>query len=323
MITSEWPISGHPERAPFISQQVKFIRQAGVEVVVFSFRGKQNPFNYLIAWLKLRQCYRISEFDVVHAQFGQSGLLAFPATGRLVVTFHGSDLHGFPRRDGHYTMSGGVLRFLSRFVASRAKRVIVVSEHLKGYLPPQTHVEVIPCGVDFDLFKPMARHDARKKLSLPMDKHFVLFAANPNNPIKRHHLAKEAVGILQKQFDVSLVTISDVSHGLVPLYMNACDALVVTSAHEGSPMVVKEALACNLPVVSVDVGDVHQRIAEIEGCLLCKDGSSAVIADRLARVLNRGGRIEGRDAVRGMEIKIITRKIIEVYRSLLNGRIQE
>jgi glycosyltransferase involved in cell wall biosynthesis len=201
MITSEWPTSEHPERAPFIFQQVKFIRQAGVEVDVFLFRGKQNPFNYLIAWLKLRNRYAIGDFDVIHAQFGQSGLLALPATGRLVVTFHGSDLHGFPGRDGHYTVSGGVLRFLSQFVASRAKRVIVVSDHLRDYLPPQTHVDVIPCGVDFDLFKPVPKHDAREKLSLPMDKHFVLFAANPNNPIKRHHLAKEAVGLLQKQFD--------------------------------------------------------------------------------------------------------------------------
>jgi hypothetical protein len=75
--------------------------------------------------------------------------------------------------------------------------------------------------------------------------------------------------------------------------------------------------------VSVDVGDVRQRIAEIEGCLLCKDDSPVTIADQLDRVLNRGGCIEGRDAVAGMEVRIITQKIIEVYRSVVNGKMQK
>ena len=117
----------------------------------------------------------------------------------------------------------------------------------------------------------MPQPESRKQLGLPLDKHLVLFAAYSCRPVKRRHLAREAVTLLQREVDVELVEIFDVPHKLVPLYMNACDALVITSKHEGSPTAVKEALACNLPIVSLRVGDVAQRIQEVEGCVLCDD----------------------------------------------------
>ena len=317
MIASEWPTPEHPEWGLFIAQQVEYLRRAAVDVEVFSFRGKGNPVNYLKAWLGLRSLHNIEQFDLIHAQFGQSGLLALPPRLPMVVTFHGSDLQGFIGSSGRYTMAGAALRLLSQYVARCATEVIVVSEHLTKYLPSRLSSHIIPCGVDLDLFHPMPQTAARSQLRLPVDKCLVLFAANPGNPIKRYHLAQQATSLLRTQFDVDLITISRVPHKLVPLYMNACDALLVTSKHEGSPTVVKEALACNLPVVSVDVGDVHQRIGGVQGCVLCTDDSPEIIAKGLAQVLQVRNRIRGRDAVADLDEQIVTDRIIEVYRSAL------
>jgi glycosyltransferase involved in cell wall biosynthesis len=111
-----------------------------------------------------------------------------------------------------------------------------------------------------------------------------------------------------------------VPHALVPVYMNACDALVLTSRHEGSPTVIKEALACNLPIVTVDVGDVHQRLDPVEGCLVCANDAPETIAAGLAQVLQSGGRVAGREAVAELDERVIVQKIVDLYRAVLQQR---
>lgn len=320
MVTSEWPTPEHPEWAPFIVRQVESLRKAGVEVTVFPFRGKRNPINYVKAWLDLRRQYDVEQCDLIHAQFGQGGLVALPAQLPIVVTFSGSDLHGIVGSNGNYTATGKVLQFLSQSVATRVNEVIVVSEHLANLLPHGMPVHVIPRGVDLDLFRPIPQTEARRRLRLSSDKNLILFAAPPRKPVKRYHLAQAAVASLRTRFDLELVTLSEVPHKRVPWYMNACDVLVLTSQHEGSPNVIKEALACNLPIVSVDVGDVSQRIGKVEGCVLCADDSPETIAKGLAQVLQEPRRIRGREAVAHLDERIVAQRIIEVYQSALAGR---
>lgn len=157
-------------------------------------------------------------------------------------------------------------------------------------------------------------------MSLPLDKSLVLFAADPKRTVKRFQLAEKSVQLVKSRLDVELIVISGIPHDEVPLYMNACDALILTSHHEGSPTVVKEALACNLPIVSVDVGDVRERIVGIEGCLLCYDDSPEAIADRIAHVLEASTRVPGREAVADLDERINAQKIISVYRQVLRNR---
>lgn len=318
MVTSEWPTPEALTLVPFIVQQVAYLRKAGVEVEVFSFRGEMNPFNYFKAWLQLRKQYEIDRFDLIHAQFGQSGLLALPMSVPLVVTYHGSDLQGFVGPDGGYTWQGKVLQQVSRFVAKRASAVILVSEHLAHYLPSQKPYHVIPCGVDFELFRPLARPEARQRLNLPPEKVLLLFGAHPDNPIKRYKLAQQAVRRIEPMFDVDLVPLVGVRHDEVPLFMNACDVLLFTSEHEGSPTVVKEALACNLPIVSVDVGDVRRRIAHIEGCVLCEEDTPQALADGLAQVLRSPHeRTQSRESIKDLDERRVIQNVVKVYQAAL------
>ncbi len=132
-------------------------------------------------------------------------------------------------------------------------------------LPDGVEAEVIPCGIDLQAFSPMSMAEARAELDLPPDARLVLFIGDPANPIKRHALASASVARVDPALDARLVTLHGEPHTRVPLFMSACDALLVTSVHEGSPTAVKEALACGLPVVSVPVGDVVERVREVPG----------------------------------------------------------
>jgi len=315
-ITSEWPTSEHPNWVPFIVQQVNYLRKAGIDVDVFSFRGSKNPFNYIKAWFRVRKTLRAKHYDLIHAHFGQSGLIALPKSVPLIVTFHGSDLQGDVTASGLYTAQGKILQVVSKFVALFADEIVVVSHALGQMINPKKTRHVIPCGVDLDLFAPMDQCVARQKLSLAMDQKIILFGGRPEMPVKRFKLAKQVVELVVEK-GVEMVALNSASHSQMPCYLNACDVLLLTSSHEGSPTIIKEALACNLPIVSTDVGDVRKRIGNIEGCVVCDDDHPETIATALKQVLARGKRINGRESVLDLDENLIAQKIIKVYKHAL------
>jgi len=321
MATSDWPMPGRPRTTHFIKRQAEFLQAAGIAVDVFPFAGGRRLASYARAWRAMRRRLATGAYDLVHAQFGQSGLLALPKRIPLVVTLRGSDILGIVSdADGRHTLQGRLLQALSRHVARRADAVIVVSEHMKPAAGRRHSMHVIPSGLDLSLFRPIPRDEARRRLGLDASKRLVLFVGRPHQKRKRYHLAQQAVEILGRTLPAELVVAWGVHHVDVPYYMGACDALVFTSMQEGSPNVVKEALACNLPVVSVPVGDVAQRLAGIDGCELCADESPAAIAAALERVLRRGGRCDGRRAVRHLDESLLTEKVIAIYESVLGRR---
>src|SRR5262245_34216207 len=157
---------------------------------------------------------------------------------------------------------------------------------MKEYMPDRpTHV--IPSGLDFDELPVIDQKQARRRLGLPLSKSLVLFVGDPAERRKRFALSREVVSRLPSELAAELLFVTDVPHFDVPVYMNACDALLFTSMQEGSPNVVKEALACNLPVVSVAVADVPERLRGLDGCAVCGDEQPESIAGELARVLAR------------------------------------
>jgi len=318
MVTADWPTPDRPRTTNFISRQVEFLQAAGADVDVFHFTGGQNPRNYLAAWRGVRRRVATGRYDLVHAQFGQSALAALPKRVPLVVTFRGSDLLGMVSdTTGRHSWKGRVLQRLSRMVARRADAVIVVSEHMKARLPAGVPATVIPSGLDLRLFHPMPRDEARRRLGWALDRRVVLFVGRPFQARKRHALARAAVALLDRTQPTDLVVAWGVSHTEIPLYMNAADVLVCTSLQEGSPNVVKEALACDLPVVSVPVGDVARRLEGIEGCELCADDRPETIAAALERVLRRGGRVNGHTAVQPLDEAVLTEQLLGIYRSVL------
>jgi teichuronic acid biosynthesis glycosyltransferase TuaC len=317
MITTGWPQPGQPQTTHFIKRQAEFLRAAGVHVDVFRFRGRRNVMSYVRAWFKVRPRLTRRRYDLVHAQWGQSGLMALPKRLPFVVTYRSGDLHGLVDRNGRQTVVGRLLQFLCRVVGRRADAIILVSEHMQRFLDPGTPVHVIPSGLDFDLFRVIPKAEARRHLGLPATKRLVLFAGDPASTRKRYDLAQEAMKLLNKSLPAELVVAWGAPHGDMPYFMSACDALVFTSRQEGSPNVVKEALACNLPVVSVAVGDVPLRLRGVDGCELCTDERPETIAAALERVLRRGQRCAGREAVQDLDERVTTERVIAIYRGVL------
>jgi len=313
MITSEWPTPEYPHKVPFIVRQVNSLRQAGVDVHVFAFRGNKNPLNYARAWKQAQAEITKGHYDLVHAQWGQSGLLALPKRRPLVVTFRGDDLEGIVGDSRRYLLAGKILRQVSRFVARQADAIILVSEHLSKYLS-RKDCTVIPSGLDLERFRLLPRAEARQQLGFPTDKKLALFVGDPNEARKRYPLAKSVVEAIP---EAELVLAWRVPHDQIPVFMNACDAMICTSMHEGSPNVVKEALACNLPIVATDVGDIYQRIGNIPGCIVLPDARPETITAALRQVLQRGKRVNSRNTVLDLDETILTQRVIGVYKQAL------
>lgn len=314
MVTNEWPDEAEPWRAPFLARSAAALRRAGVDLEVFAFRSGRRPSNYLRAWWRFRQVQRTNAPDLVHAQWGHNALVALPTSLPLVVTFRGSEVLGA----GLPGLLGGALRWACRRVAQRADEVIVVSRSLARSLP-RRRLTVIPSGLDLDLFRPGSRREARRELGLPSDQPLVLFAGDPRRPVKRFFLARAALARLPAALGAELVVARGLAPERIPLYLNACDVLLCTSAHEGSPNLVKEALACDLPVVSTRVGDVPQRLADLPNCAVV-DPDAASIAAALLGVLESGRRGCSRHSVQDLDEKLLAAKIVAVYRRALYQR---
>jgi len=308
LITNMYPVADIPFFGTFVKEQAESLKKEGVEVDVLFVNGKKNTLNYLFAFPRLWVRLLTQRYDLIHAHYVFSGIIAraqflYP----VVLTHHGSQV---------FTgWQAPLCRFVSRFV----NRTIVMSEEMRKRGKLNESI-VIPCGIDFELFKPMDYHQARHELNLPEDKKLVLFAGDYDRPVKRFDIVQASVKILKEtKPEAELVTVSKKPLNEVPKYMSACDVLVLASDGEGSPMVIKEAMACNLPIVSVPVGDIPEVIADTEGCYLCTQDPED-IAEKLRTILEKGKRSNGRDKIARMEIGIISRRIIKVYQELVGKK---
>lgn len=317
MITTEWPTDLRPHRVPFITRQVELLRQKGIQVQVFHFEGNKNPVNYTRAFFRLRNLIGSKKFNLIHAQWGQSALPVIFSKLPLVVTFRGSDLYGITNPDGTYSRKGKILQAASRWVARRADHIILVSERMRSRLPvlPDQKVTVIPSGISLTLFQPINKVECRTRLGLPADKKLVLFGGDPDRTDKRFYLANEALNLVKANIDVEFLIAKSVPQSQMPVYLNAADVVLLTSKHEGSPNIVKEALACNRPVVSVDVGDVKERLSNLPGCQVVAATPQAIAA-ALMKALSLTDEFELRSSVFGLDENTLTDKILTIYKKV-------
>jgi glycosyltransferase involved in cell wall biosynthesis len=269
VVTNMFPTPEEPWFGSFVRDQVEDLRGLGINLRVVSFDGRQQVLNYARAAREVRRIVLREAFDVVHAHYGLTGaVIALQRRVPGVTTFHGSD----------YTGAVWWHRYVSWVVARRSCPVVVSEQGRRSLSCPAA--VVIPSGVDIDLFKPADRQDARHQLGWGEEGPYVLLPGSRSNPTKGADLFDEVVTELQKVVPgVEGVALEGFSREQTALVMNAVDVTLMTSEREGSPVTVRESLACLTPVVSVAVGDVPQVIADLPGC---------GIFPRHARALARG-----------------------------------
>ncbi len=208
----------------------------------------------------------------------------------------------------------GWLRSLSRFGARRSDATVVPSPAMSQQL--EADHELIPFGVDTDLFRPIPQDEARERVGWETDRPVALFPYDQTRAVKDFSRATRLVD--RAETDLELRTVSGVGHAEIPYYMNASDVLLVTSRRESGPMVVKEAAACTLPVVSTDVGFVRETLAGVDNCVV--SDSDSILIDGLERIVADGGRANGRDVIDGLGFEAMGDRLLEVYQTVLDRR---
>jgi teichuronic acid biosynthesis glycosyltransferase TuaC len=300
------PDADAPQRGRWVRDQVDEVRQQGVDVDLFAFpRGRGE---YLPATRRLRALLRRERYDLVHAHYGLAGWVAQLAGARpLVVTFHGTDVR-------HHLVG-----HLSRRLAWRLDLVAGVSRALfededgRPGLPPVPGSAVLPCGPDLQRFGPQPRAEARRALDLDPDGRFLFFPANPSRPEKRHARAVE----LAKACEADLLTGGSIEPDQMPLWINAANAVLVTSDYEGFGMAAIEALACEVPVLSTPVGIAPYALGGIDGCLSAEFSIAAWEPVAKRHLEAPDPRVAGSARAATLSAAAMAERVIEAYRAVL------
>jgi glycosyltransferase involved in cell wall biosynthesis len=308
VVTNIYPTKEAPQRGAFVRDQVEALRAEGVELELFSFEpGRQN---YRPAIRELRTILRNGRFDLVHAHYGLVGWCAQRAGARpLVVTFHGTDVRH------------RVVGRLSRRLAQRIDLVAGVSRALFGPESGRRGLPlvpggsaVLPCGVDVERFRPEPRADARERLGLEANGRYLLFPADPQRPVKRADRARE----LAERAGCELLSGGAIAGDQMPDYVNAANAVIVTSDNEGFGLVMLEALACEVPVLSTPVGIAPFALAGLEGCLAAPYDAELWAEALRPHLEAPESRIAGRARAEVFASTRMAQRVIAAYQDLLS-----
>jgi teichuronic acid biosynthesis glycosyltransferase TuaC len=303
-VTNMYPTPARPVLGTFVAEQVASLRARGVAMDVLFVDGPASSWNYLRGPADLHRALRRACYDLIHAHYVFSGLIARAQWGVPIVLTQ----HGIEAQQG---WTAPLCRLASRLADATIATSPAVAAGLG--LPG---LAILPCGVDTDLFRPLPQAEARARLSLPDKQPLVLFLGAPR-PEKRLPLIEAAVARLRADVpDARLLKVHDQPRGEIPFYLNAADVLVLASVAEGSPVAVREAMACNLPVVCTDVGDVRDLYGDLPGHFIAA-AEADDLAARLRDALAFGGRTTGRDRILPWSLAAVAKKIEAIYRGVL------
>lgn len=299
---------------PFVTEQGESLRAAGCEVDFFLVKG-----NYISAVKALKAKIREFKPDIVHAHYGLSAITAeLQSIVPVVTTFHNGETHNWP------------VNFMTSLMSLRAKHVIYVAPHIRDlvYFKAKNY-SIIPCGVSLDDCFLMDKSEARKQLGWSDDMKYIMFGGAFNNLRKNYPLLKEAVDRIGN--DIEIVEMRGLSRKDCVLRMNACDVFALPTKNEGSPQALKEAMACNCPIVATDVADIKHLLGDLPGHYVLPNNkgndawwkgdehSAEELAELIRQALAFNGRTKGRERIieLGYTNELVAKKIIEIYEGII------
>lgn len=290
--------------------QGESLKKEGIKIEYFTIQGK-GLIGYLRSVKKMKGVLKKDTYDLVHSHYSLSSFAASLAGAKSqVVSLMGSDVN-----------AGFVFKLLIRLFNSFFwAKCIVKSEDMKKKVGiPDANV--IPNGVDMDRFRPLSETDCREKLGWEKRKKHILFPADPDRREKNSALAEKSIEMLRADFEIELHYLTGIDHAETPHFFNAADLVLMTSLWEGSPNVIKEAMACNCPIVSTDVGDVRWVIGDTTGCFFTSFDYREIVEKIQAslKFAERRGKTSGRERIMELDLDAgsVAEKIIGVYKKVI------
>lgn len=288
----------------FVRSQFESLQQEGQDMSLFPIVGRGWKA-YAAAVFRLRRLVKDVRPDIVHAHYSVCGVVAALATmgtrTKVVVSILGS----FPSKT-----------FKLRWVRFFIKHVWDVTLTKSARTANQLGIElpVVPNGVNLDQFNLIDYSEARRTVGFEDGKKYVIWCSNPSRSEKRFPLAESVVAGI-KDANVVLYPVYDKSHDEVVKYMCAADVLLLTSSCEGSPNVIKEAMACNCPIVSTDVGDVRWVTQNVDGTYVSDGDAPEALSECLKKALAYNKRTVGRSRIvsEGLTAPAVAKRIISIY----------
>jgi len=287
-----------------IDAQAASLLARGINLSLYPIRNGGSR-GYIQSYRHLKTYLRQNQFDIVHGHYSYSAIIAALAhNGKTICSLMGSDIFEDPRWIRLITT------FFNKFVWHKT---IVKSDAMKKRIEDAV---ILPNGVDFEVFKPIDRSVAYQFTRFEKEKFNIIFIAeNIEAKVKNYKLAREAINIINAT-NIELHPISGVKQKDLVYYYNAADLYLMTSLTEGSPNVIKEAMACNCPIVSTDVGDVKDLVSSTDGCYITSHNPNDV-ADNIRKAMEFNSRTNGRENIRHLDSKHIADEMIKLYHEVI------
>jgi teichuronic acid biosynthesis glycosyltransferase TuaC len=285
-------------KQPFIYEQIKSLEMLGVIFDIFLIKGK-GISGYLRNYSSLKKYVKQMRPDLIHAHYGLSGLLAnLQRSVPVITTFHGSDINVWNNR------------IYSWFAAFLSRDNIFVNINMPAKIKYKRKINIIPCGVDSKMFFPVDMKKARTEVGLNEHSKYALFSSSFDNKIKNYQLALSSIE--SASTCIELLELKNRSRQDVNLLLNSVDLLIMTSFSEGSPQIIKEAMLCNCPILSVDVGDVKSVFGDVEKCFIVPYDAKKIGYD-IDLIVKNKNKTNGREAVMKFSLESIASNIYQVY----------
>lgn len=293
------------------------LSRKGWDVVLFDFHLRASPWGLIKECIRIRRMCRSEGVDLVHAQFGSTtALLGWLSGKKFVITFRGTDLNGDP---ASYDIVNTLRRWLGVLAAHFATKVILVSQGLARHLIKSNYI-INPSGTEVDRFRPIEQHEARLALGLSPDKLYIGFMPGGGRRVKRRDLALAVIEELKRRgHAVELLEIWNIEVEKVPLYLNSSEVVILCSEREGSPNIVREALACGVPVVSFDVGDVRKWLENDPFSRCISFGDITSMADGVENILKLKPSRTRRVDVEAFSVDGMVERLEQTYNKVIGG----
>ncbi len=313
-----------------IKRQIQSLEKKSSSIRIFKLQLKGNSVTaYLYLFLELPLKILKLKPKILHAHYGLTVLFVLSLKKiyllkiPLVASFMGADILGDKVSENKISFTSKIIKKFCLRYLNHIDSIIVKSYEMKSEASKFTNKEifVIPNGVDTDDFYPIDRRVARKKLNLDLEEYLVLFVTNdPKRKDKNLEFAQKVMSGIE---NVKFVVQSNLSTAELNLWYNSANCFLLTSLSEGSPNVIKEAMATNTPIVSSNVGDVKFIIGNTNGCYVCDNFDIDEFRDKIKKSIIysiKYGKTDGLDRIKKLGITsiAISEKILTIYYSLLN-----